>query len=72
MNKPSYINVVDEIQAAEKRHYVALQIYDRALRNLTAPEILQGLKLEVCEAFADLKVAHDRLMACDAGEVANN
>jgi hypothetical protein len=72
MSKPLLLSAVDEIQACEKRHYVALQMYDRALRNVTPPETLRALKQEVCDAFADLKAAHDQLLACDVAPHAAN
>jgi hypothetical protein len=64
MNKPFQLTVVDQIQAAEKRHYIALQKYDKALRNMTPPENLDLLKKEVCEAFAALTAAHDQFINC--------
>jgi hypothetical protein len=61
MNQQVKIPVVDQIQAAEKQYYVALQRYDRAIRTPAPPDILAHLKTEVCEAFAALKAAHDKL-----------
>lgn len=67
MNIPIHITVVDQMQAAEKRHYLALQEYDKALRTMTSLHQLDLLKMEICEAFAELKAAHDQLLDC--GEV---
>jgi hypothetical protein len=64
MNRPFQLTVVDQMQAAEKRHYIALQKYDKALRNMTSPEDLDLLKKEVCEAFAALTAAHDQFINC--------
>lgn len=61
MNQQVKFPVIDQIQAAEKRYYVALQRYDRALRTETAPEVLAQLKTEVCDTFAELQAAHEKL-----------
>jgi hypothetical protein len=55
------IAVVDQIQLAEQRHYVALQQYARAIRSVTSPELLERLKADLSDSFAELKAAHDRL-----------
>ena len=55
------IDAVDEIQMAEQRHYVALQQYSRAVRLVTAPEVLEKLRSDLCDSFAELQAAHDAL-----------
>ena len=55
------ISVIDQIQMAEQRHYVALQQYARAIRALTSPEALERLKAELCQTFDELKAAHEQL-----------
>jgi hypothetical protein len=60
MNQQVIIPLVDQIQNAERRYYVVLHQYSRAV-NSSPPEVVEGLKKELCDAFAELKEAHDKL-----------
>lgn len=60
------LQAVDEIQIAEKDHYLALQQYARALRMPTPRGESERLRLALCAAFARLRDAHDALaLHCD-------
>ena len=65
MNQQVKISTVDQILNAERRYYVALHQYSRAAKS-EPPEVVEPLKQELCDAFDELKAAHERLaLGCD-------
>lgn len=60
MNQLVKISVIDRILNAERRYYVALHQYAGAAKS-SSPEHAEQCRKELCDAFDELKAAHDTL-----------
>lgn len=70
MNQQAKVKIdttlVDRLQDEERRYYVMLQQYAKAVRMGAAPEMLERFKTELCDAFAALQTAQERIgVNCD-------
>jgi hypothetical protein len=65
MNQQVKIPITDQIQNAERRYYVALHQYSKAAKT-SPPELAEQLRQELCDAFEELRAAHEKLVpGCD-------
>jgi ribosomal protein S7 len=65
MNQQVKIPILDQIQNAERRYYVALHQYARAAKS-SPPELAEQLRKELCDAFEELRGAHEKLaLGCE-------
>lgn len=65
MNQHVKVSIIDQTQNAERRYYVALHQYSRAAKS-SPPELAEQLRLELCDAFEELRAAHEKLaLGCD-------
>jgi hypothetical protein len=70
MNQQAKVKIettlVDRLQDEERRYYVMLQQYAKAVRSGSSPDALERFKTELCDAFAALKAAQERIgVNCD-------
>jgi hypothetical protein len=66
MNQQVKISIIDQLQNAERRYYVALHQYSKAAKS-SPPELAEQLRKELCDAFEELSAAHGQLTpGCDA------